>query len=185
MSTVFIEPRPKGRPEGSAIDDYAVEERSDRVLSTHQTQQAAIDWARAQGHQPLVARVRNTSKDISGHWRSGWPMSNARDEDLIHWLDDWLDLAVSADSSDAGNCAEEALEIRVHLREVHDLSRQRNNLLDYAMVAAHAERAAYLAEAVRVHARLRKAQARAAELTGPDENADLFTASDRVRTQPG
>jgi hypothetical protein len=70
MAKVYIEPRPKGRPEGSAIDDYAVEDRADSVLATHKTQREAVDWAKAQGHMPImVARVRNTDKGRPDHWR--------------------------------------------------------------------------------------------------------------------
>ncbi len=29
MPNVFVEPRPKGRPEGSPIDDYVVEDHAD------------------------------------------------------------------------------------------------------------------------------------------------------------
>ena len=31
MANVYIEPRPKGRPEGSSIDDYVIEDHADRV----------------------------------------------------------------------------------------------------------------------------------------------------------
>jgi hypothetical protein len=70
MANVYIEPRPKGRPEGTAIDDYAVEDHANSVLSTHRTQAEAISWAKARGHSPLVARVRNTNKGNPDHWRS-------------------------------------------------------------------------------------------------------------------
>jgi hypothetical protein len=70
MSNVFIEPRPKGRPEGSAIESYVVEDRTDHALHTSNTQEAAIDWARKQGHEPLVARVRNLNdKTKPDQWR--------------------------------------------------------------------------------------------------------------------
>ena len=70
MAKVYIEPRPKGRPEGTAIDDYAVEDHADSVLSVHRTQDAAIAWAKAHGHSPHVARVRNTNKGNPDHWRA-------------------------------------------------------------------------------------------------------------------
>ena len=38
MTTVFIEARPKGRREGTAIVDYVVEEQGDRVLKAFKTQ---------------------------------------------------------------------------------------------------------------------------------------------------
>ena len=59
MANVYIEARPKGRPEGSPIDDYVVETQGDEVLGTFTTQKAAIDWAKANGHSPHVARVRH------------------------------------------------------------------------------------------------------------------------------
>ena len=70
MANVFVEARPKGRPEGSAIDDYVVEDHADHVLFTSRTQKEATDWARRQGHKPLVARVRHLNdKKKPDHWR--------------------------------------------------------------------------------------------------------------------
>jgi hypothetical protein len=70
MANVYIEARPKGRPEGERIDDYVVEDHADHVLSTFKTQQAAIAWAHSKGHSPLVARVRHLNdKKIPDHWR--------------------------------------------------------------------------------------------------------------------
>jgi hypothetical protein len=54
-----VEARPKGRPEGSSIEDFVVEDHADHVLGTFKTQKEAIDWARKNGHSPLVARVRH------------------------------------------------------------------------------------------------------------------------------
>jgi len=71
MANVFVEARPKGRPEGSPINDYVVEDHADHVLGTFATQKQAIDWAKAQGHAPLVARVRHlNNKRIPDHWRA-------------------------------------------------------------------------------------------------------------------
>lgn len=70
MPNVYIEPRPKGRPEGSPIEDYVVEDHAGHVLRTFNTQHAAIYWAKEQGHRPLVARVRHRNdKKIPDHWR--------------------------------------------------------------------------------------------------------------------
>jgi hypothetical protein len=69
MTTVFIEARPKGRPEGSAIEDYVVEERGDRVLKTFRTQEEAITWAKSEGHSPHVARVRHLNDKKIDYWR--------------------------------------------------------------------------------------------------------------------
>ena len=72
MANVFVEPRPKGRPEGSPITDYVVEDHADGVLATFGTQHEAIAWARHGGHHPLVARVRHLNdKAKPDHWRAG------------------------------------------------------------------------------------------------------------------
>jgi hypothetical protein len=71
MANVYVEARPKGRPEGDPIDDYVVEDHADSVLATFDTQEEAIDWAKAQGHSPLVARVRHLNdKKRPDHWRA-------------------------------------------------------------------------------------------------------------------
>ncbi len=70
MATVYVEARPKGRAEGTRIDDYVVEDHADHVLNTSQTQAAAITWAKNNGHTPLVARVRHLNdKKNPDHWR--------------------------------------------------------------------------------------------------------------------
>lgn len=70
MANVYVEARPKGRPEGSPITDYAVEDHANGVLGTFKTQKEAIDWAKGKGHKPLVARVRHENdKAKPGHWR--------------------------------------------------------------------------------------------------------------------
>jgi hypothetical protein len=72
MANVYIEPRPKGRQEGSTIDDYVVEDGADHVLKTFNTQKEAIAWAKQQGHHPLVARVRHlNNKKNPDQWRAG------------------------------------------------------------------------------------------------------------------
>jgi hypothetical protein len=71
MASVYIEARPKGRPEGSPITDYVVEDHADHILATFKTQHEAIDWARRQGHATHVARVRHLNdKRRPDHWRS-------------------------------------------------------------------------------------------------------------------
>jgi hypothetical protein len=71
MVNVYIEPRPKGRPEGSPITGYAVENDANHELVHFDTQKEAIDWAKARGHHPLVARVRHVNdKKVPDHWRS-------------------------------------------------------------------------------------------------------------------
>jgi hypothetical protein len=71
MATVYIEARPKGRQEGSPIEDYVVEDHADHVLATFKTQHEAIAWAKSNGHSPHVARVRHVNdKKKADHWRS-------------------------------------------------------------------------------------------------------------------
>ncbi len=71
MATVYVEARPKGRQEGTHIDDYVVEDHADHVLFTAKTQKEAIDWAKKQGHSPHVARVRHLNdKKNPDHWRA-------------------------------------------------------------------------------------------------------------------
>ena len=71
MANVYVEARPKGRPEGSHIDDYVVEDHANSVLHTSKTQREAIDWAKSKGHAPLVARVRHLNdKKKPDHWRA-------------------------------------------------------------------------------------------------------------------
>jgi len=71
MANVYIEARPKGRTEGDAIEDYVVEDHAEHVLAEFKTQGEAIDWAKGEGHSPLVARVRHLNdKKTPGHWRA-------------------------------------------------------------------------------------------------------------------
>src|SRR5208282_2226957 len=70
MANVYVEARPKGRPEGSHIEDFVVEDHADHALATFKTQHEAIEWAKKQGHTPHVARVRHLNKKGEpGHWR--------------------------------------------------------------------------------------------------------------------
>ncbi len=72
MANVFVEPEPKGRPEGSPITHYVLEHaHGARVTNVnYPTQAAAVEDAKRLGHQPLIARVRNTNKGNPDHWRS-------------------------------------------------------------------------------------------------------------------
>lgn len=71
MAAVYVEARPKGRPEGTHIQDYVVETQGDHVLGTFKTQKEAIDWSKTQGHTPHVARVRHLNdKKRPDHWRA-------------------------------------------------------------------------------------------------------------------
>jgi hypothetical protein len=66
-TVVYIEPLPKGRED--AIMSYAVEDHAGHVLQSAATQEAAIKWAKDQGHSVHVARVRETDKGNPDHWR--------------------------------------------------------------------------------------------------------------------
>ena len=71
MAVVYVEARPKGRPDGSPITDYVVEDHQDHVLHLSRTQAEAIDWAKRNGHSPHVARVRHLNdKKRPDHWRA-------------------------------------------------------------------------------------------------------------------
>ncbi len=72
MPNVYVEPEPKGRPEGSAITHYVLElphgARMDR--NEYKTQAEAVSAAKQAGHEPLIARVRNTDKGKPDQWRT-------------------------------------------------------------------------------------------------------------------
>jgi hypothetical protein len=71
MPNVYVEARPKGRPEGSAIEGFAVEDHADHVLATFKTQREAIASTK-RGHTPLIAWVRHfNDKKKPDHWRAG------------------------------------------------------------------------------------------------------------------
>jgi hypothetical protein len=71
MANVYVEARPKGRPEGAPIEDYVAEDHADRILGTFKTQREAIEWAKKNGHATLVARVRHLNdKKKPDHWRA-------------------------------------------------------------------------------------------------------------------
>lgn len=70
MSNVFIEPMPKGDSPATPTH-YQIEFADGSPdVGPFSTQQTAIDEAKKQGHKPLVARVRKTSKGNPDHWRS-------------------------------------------------------------------------------------------------------------------
>jgi hypothetical protein len=84
MANVYVEARPKGRPQGSPIDDYVVEDHVDHVLGTFKTQREAIDWAKRNGHSLLVARVRHLNdKKKPDHWRAAYDTPGRSSNDLL------------------------------------------------------------------------------------------------------
>ncbi len=71
MTRVYVEARPKGRPEGTRIEGYVIEDNTAQTLHVAPTQQDAIRWAKQHGHTPHVARVRHLNdKNKPDHWRS-------------------------------------------------------------------------------------------------------------------
>ena len=71
MANVYVEASPKGRREGAPITNFVVEDHAGSALGAFKTQQEAIDWAKSNGHSPLVARVRHLNDKASpDHWRS-------------------------------------------------------------------------------------------------------------------
>ncbi len=71
MSVVYIEAHPKGRPEGTPISSYVVEDHADHPLVSFALQSQAISWAKLNGFTPHVARVRHLNdKRIPDHWRA-------------------------------------------------------------------------------------------------------------------
>jgi hypothetical protein len=73
MPNVYVEPQPKGRPEGTPITHYVLEyAHGARVTNTdYRTQGEAVSDAKRLGHRPLIARVRHTDKGNPDHWREG------------------------------------------------------------------------------------------------------------------
>jgi len=70
MPNIFVEARPKGRPEGSPIEGYVVEDHADE-LGEFETQDEAIKWAKSKGHVPHLARVRHLNdKKKPDQWRA-------------------------------------------------------------------------------------------------------------------
>jgi hypothetical protein len=69
MPNVYVEARPQGRPEGSSIEDFVVEDHADHVLGTFKTKKRSTRPER-NGHSSL-ARVRHLNdKKIPDHWRA-------------------------------------------------------------------------------------------------------------------
>jgi hypothetical protein len=66
----YIAARPKGA-ELDPISNFAIEDDVGQVLAIFDTQMEAIIWAKQEGYEALVARVRDAiDKDNPEHWRS-------------------------------------------------------------------------------------------------------------------
>jgi hypothetical protein len=72
MANVFIEARPKGRPEGVPLPVLLSRITLTTCLRI-QTQHEAIEWAKKQHHRPLFARVRHLNdKKFRGGSMTGY-----------------------------------------------------------------------------------------------------------------
>jgi hypothetical protein len=65
MANVYIEPRPKGRQQGSPIEGYVVEDHADSVPHTCKTKRSP---GRSKTATPLMSLVCGTSTKAD-HWR--------------------------------------------------------------------------------------------------------------------
>ena len=72
MTNVFVEPRPKGRGADAPVMHYVLELAGDKAIGavSYMTQGEAIAAAWKMGLNPLVARVRTTTKNNPDHWRA-------------------------------------------------------------------------------------------------------------------
>jgi hypothetical protein len=69
MANVYVEARPKGRPDHSPIDDFVVEDAADRILAAFKTQREAITWAQkatARSSLGSVISMTRTSRTTGG-----------------------------------------------------------------------------------------------------------------------
>ena len=83
MGNVYIEPRPKGRQEGTPIEDYVVEDHKDNVLKTFKTQKEAIGWAKKRATIPSspASGMRTTRRSrITGGRRVSRPYPESEQE---------------------------------------------------------------------------------------------------------
>jgi hypothetical protein len=78
MTNVYIEARPKGGAEATLVIDYVIENDASQLLESCRTQDEAIEWARSQGHVPLVPLVRHLNdKTKPDHWRPAFAPGEA------------------------------------------------------------------------------------------------------------
>jgi hypothetical protein len=54
MANVYVEARPKGRPDGTRIDDYVVEDHADHVLGTSRRSERRLIGPKL-GAMPLLS----------------------------------------------------------------------------------------------------------------------------------
>jgi hypothetical protein len=62
MPNVYVEARPKGRPEGSSIEDFVVEDHADHVLGTFKTKKRSTGSERTAIRPSRACGISTTRK---------------------------------------------------------------------------------------------------------------------------
>ena len=70
MPNVYVEARPKGRSEGSPIEDFVVEDHADHVLGTFKTQKRHRVGQKERPFAPCRARAASERQEKPDHWRA-------------------------------------------------------------------------------------------------------------------
>ena len=63
MPNVYVEARPKGRPEGSSIEDFVVEDHADHVLGTFKTERSDRLGQKERPFAPCRARAASQRQE--------------------------------------------------------------------------------------------------------------------------
>ena len=71
MPYAFVEPQPRGLPEGATIAHYVLELANGARMdqNSYCTQAEAVAAAHAAFHKPLTPKVRNPDKENQNHWQ--------------------------------------------------------------------------------------------------------------------
>ena len=77
MPNVYVEARPQGRPEGSSIEDFVVEDHADHVLGTFKTKKRSTRPER-NGHSSLRARAASQRQENTR------PLARRRQHSLVN-----------------------------------------------------------------------------------------------------
>ena len=85
MATVYIEPRPKGRPEGDPIDDYVVEDHADQCPRHLQDAARGNRVGKEGGPRPAPERQEeggSLARGLKGHHRGSLRRTDALTADF-------------------------------------------------------------------------------------------------------
>lgn len=79
MPYAFVEPHPKGQPDGAPITHYVLELANGARMdqNNYKTRAEAVAAARAAYHTPLIARIQNADKGQMDHWQPAEQMPTA------------------------------------------------------------------------------------------------------------